>query len=295
MQIFVIIWMMIEVYSPNAPAKPRVLAIFSYPRCGSHYLTHCIRALYDTDENNLEDWSGVQWRSEPGAAERGVHLRGDAEARDRENELNPLALYALSLRANCGKQSPLILDHERNGAHGLPEAPATNERACILIRDPLAMVYSYYRVWTSRWEPDEPFDSGSVRHHLDSYCSFYDTALRVIEESQGRTILLRYEDLVLSPLALQNLCNFLSQTPKLEPEFVWHMTKFENFTRAGARSFYREGNNGAWRSDAAFCAMAGVLEDFDFRRYGYKNGVSYVTEAQHPVGTFHQSKQSEVG
>lgn len=286
--------MMIEVYSPTVAAVPRTLVIYSYPRTGSHFLTHCIRALYDTGVNDLDDWSGVQWRAEPGSAQKGIHLRGEDEARDRDNEINPLALYALSLRGNCGRRSPLVLDHERNGAHGLPDVPGADERGCILIRDPLATVFSYYRVWTSRWEPGEAFDSASVRHHLTSYCEFYDRALRVIEESEGRMILLRYEDLVFSSSALQILCNFLSQSPKLEPEFVWHMTKFDNFARTGVRSFYREGKNGAWRTDAAFCAMAGVLEEFDFRRYGYKKGSAYLLEAQHPIGSIFEPEQTEV-
>jgi hypothetical protein len=49
----------------------------------------------------------------------------------------------------------------------------------------------------------------------------------------------------------------------LSPSFVHWLTSFERFTKPGARTFYRAGNNDAWREDAEWKEMA---EKSDFAR-----------------------------
>lgn len=242
---------------------------FSFPRTGGHFLTHCIRALYDTEPENSDPIGGVAWHDQPSGAVQGIHLRGQAEIADRERELNPITLYALTLRANDGRRSPLNFVHGRTGVHGIPGGLLPGEKAVVLIRDPLATVYSLYRVWRDRWEPDIPFDAGSVYYHLCEYCRYYDAAIVFKHDNPHNVNIMRFRDLAAGPESLRDLCNFLDHTPKLEPEFVWHMTKFENITTPKARTFYRQGNNEAWRSDPDFFSMLTQVGEFDFTPYGY--------------------------
>jgi hypothetical protein len=196
-----------------------------------------IRGLYDIGPDGPQVVGGIAWNRGETSAARGVHLRGDAEVREREAELNPVSLYALTLRRACGTRSPLNLIHGRTGIHGHPGGLLPGEWAVVLLRDPVATVFSLYRVWKDRWEPEMPFDSESVRHHLSEYGQFYDAALACKAEHGDAVKFLRYEELTASPDAIRDFCDDLDLPTKLDPEFVWHITKFENFTSNTARTF----------------------------------------------------------
>jgi hypothetical protein len=170
---------------------------------------------------------------------------------------------------------PLNLVHGRTGMHGLPGNVRQGEYAVIILRDPLAIAYSHYRVFRDRWSPGEPYDSDSVRQQFERYLEFCDATYALKEAMCDTVTIVRYESLVASAAELRDFCNFLGFRPKLEPEYVWHITKFENFTRQQARTFYREGRNDAWRDDGTFREMLRYAGDFDFTPYGYRATNAY--------------------
>lgn len=259
---------MVAVKETLIQGAPVVLQ-FSFPRVGGHFLTHCIRALYDTDPDPASANGGIIWPSQSPSAARGDILPPPAENADRDNEINPLSRYALTLRDTPGALCQLNLIHGRTGMHGAPGDIRPGEFAVVIIRDPIATIYSLYRVMRDRWSPETPFDASSVHHHLTQYQLFYQTAFDLKQRFYYNLKIVRYERLTESPEELRSFCNFLGIRPKLEPEFVWHITKFENFAAAGPRSFYRQGDNNAWRADSAFCRLLGPSADLDFTPFGY--------------------------
>lgn len=130
--------------------------------------------------------------------------------------------------------------------HGVPVE--SDRPSLVLIRDPVATDYSRYRVQRDRWRDLDELSMDWLQAELLHYSSFYDQALTVLEH-QERGLLLRYEELVAGPEALQKVADFLRIRPKLEPSFVWRVTRFENFVQPGARTFYRCGSNSAWTTD----------------------------------------------
>jgi hypothetical protein len=271
------------------------LVKFSFPRTGSHFLTHILSGLYDAEDAALALASGAAAgagaNAVPVAASpvtAAVETVGSAvetvavapwvneEVLTRDNELNPAALYALSLRERDGWQAPLLIETGRTGMHGKPGDLREGEFAVVLIRDPLATVFSYYRVLRDRWEPGVAFDADSVRVNLEAYGEFYDAGWALKQQRPSNVALLRYERLVASPEETRYLVNFLNYRPKLEPEFVWEVTRFQNMVTPGERTFYREANNEAWKRDAYFVECVKGAGDFDFTRFGYGNRESYL-------------------
>jgi hypothetical protein len=228
-----------------------VLVKFAFPRTGSHFFKYMLSGLYDVQLGYIP-------------------IQPSKEVEELVEELNPAALYALRLR-DCFEARPLVVIYNRNGLHGKPGGYIAGEKTVIVIRDPIATAHSFYRVWEDRWDPDHAhgFNEESLAQNLNEYSAFYDAALDYKAAYPDSTYLLRYEEAVRSPQALEDFVAFLGLEPKLSPSFVWSTTRFENFVNPGKRTFYREGNNDAWRKDTRFVDMLKQVGAFDFCRFGY--------------------------
>ena len=238
-----------------------VLVKFAFPRTGSHLFTYTLGGLYDVQFRDIFSGSPTT-----------------KEVQERVEELNPAALHALKLR-DCVGARPLVLVRDRNGMHGKPGGYIAGEKTVILTRDPIATAYSYYRVQRDRWAPADVFNEESLAQNLNEYSAFYDAALDYKAAYPDSTYFLRYEEAVRSPQAFEGFVTFLGLEPKLSPSFVWNTTRFGNFVNPGERTFYREGNNNAWRKDTHFGDMLKQVGAFDFRRFGYA-GPLYLNYAQ---------------
>ena len=227
---------------------------FSYPRAGGHFLNYCLSGLFD-----------FIWLPQS-------HLH-DPEAIGRQTELNPDVLYALQLR-EPGPWRPVFFDWISNGIHGV--ATASEFDVIVLIRDPIATAYSRYRVQRDRFKDLAQFGSAWIRAELLHYSAFYDQAFVALESLQDRGLLLRWEELVAGPEALERVAAFLNIVPKLWPSFVWSLTRFDTFVKPGDRTFYRSGSNVAWREDKQWVATLSELEDLSFERFGYPSLVAHL-------------------
>ncbi len=221
---------------------------YAFPRTGSHYLWACFTGLFDLVfyPNRFVD---------------------HPEAKQRADELNPHAFYALRLREDGVPFQPLYLDAAPQGVHG---APVAGEWPIIvLIRDPHPTIYSWYHTATDRWGANFPDRVAWMRDAYQQYRLFYDAALGLVEKDRQRTFLVRFEELKADAAVLRRLAGFVGVQPKLSPEFVHWWTDFERMTKSGTRTFYRAGNNAHWQTDAAWQADLKAAAPGDFSRYGY--------------------------
>jgi hypothetical protein len=221
---------------------------YAFPRTGSHYLWACLTGLLDLVffPNEFVD---------------------NAETRQRAEELNPHAYYALRLRDDGVPYQPVYLNAAPQGLHGKPvpgEWPLI-----ILIRDPHPTLYSWFHTATERWGAQVPDRVAWMRDAYRQYREFYDAALGALEKDPPRTLLVRFEELKAGAAVLRRLLAFLEVQPKLSPEFVHWWTDFERMARPGPRTFYRGGNNSQWRTDAAWQADLVRAAPGDFSIYGY--------------------------
>jgi hypothetical protein len=221
---------------------------YAFPRTGSHYLWACLTGLVDL----------VFYPNE---------FVDNPEARQRADELNPHAFYALRLREDGVPYQPVYINAAPQGVHGVPAAGEWP--TIILIRDPHPTIYSYYRTATERWGAKVDDRRAWIRDAYRQYREFYDAALAIGEKAPAKTLLLRFEELKADPATLTRIVNFMGVQPKLSPEFVHWWTDFERITRPGTRTFYRGGNNEQWRTDAAWAADLQSVSPGDFSRYGY--------------------------
>jgi hypothetical protein len=235
----------------------RQVDCFAFPRTGSHYFNYCCTGLFD-----------LVALPTPGI--------DNPEAISRQQELDPEVLAALSARADGVAYQPVVVNHRATGQHGQPARG--DHPVVVLIREPMATVYSYYKAATSRWGAAERIrDVGAwASEKLARYHAFYTRALEVI--AAGPSLLIRFEHLADGPGPLRQLVDLVGVTPKLSPELVHRLTRFDTITRAGHRTFYRAGDNDSWRRDAAWCAAvreAGA--ELDFSVFGYERaGASIV-------------------
>lgn len=218
-------------YFGRVPAKR--IDVFAFPRTGSHFLNYCCEGLFD-----------LVW-----FPTRGIDK---AEAVERQRELDPTALYALGLREDGVPYAPVHFDHGANGQHGPPVKG--DWPVLILIRDPIATAYSYYKAATTRWSMGERMGDPAawVGEKLACFRAYYERAFGVLAEHPRESLLMRFEELAAGPEALRRLVDFVGVRPKLSPEFVHAVTRFDAMVRPGERTFYREGDNKAWRSDAVW-------------------------------------------
>ncbi len=235
-------------YFARCPAKQ--VDCFAFPRTGSHLLNYCCQGLFDS-----------VWFPTPGFE--------NPEAIARQAEIDATALYALDLREDGVPFSPVHFNHRANGQHGLPvkgEPPAL-----ILIRDPVATLYSYYKAATTRWGMNERMGdhAGWVAEKLGSFSTYYRQGLSLVSEHPRAALLLRFEELSSGAEGLQRLVDFVGVRPKLSPDFVARIVRFDFFTRPGHRTFYRAGDNDAWRRDAKWVSLMERLDVPDFSEFGY--------------------------
>jgi hypothetical protein len=222
------------------------LDYFAFPRTGSHFLWYCFTGLFDLV------FFPTPYTNQP-------------EPRQRREELDPMALQALELRTDGAGYHPLHIRHDANGLHG---APVDGGRAMILlVRDPRAVLYSYYHTAVERWGAQIPDPVAWLHEQSAAYRRFYDVAWQLRDAAPERVLLLRYEELRRDAEALRRVVAFVGVPPKLPPEFVFWCCQFERFTRPGPRTFFRQGDDQAWRRDAVWRERLETLGDFS--RYGY--------------------------
>jgi len=224
----------------------RDLDYFAFPRTGSHFLWHCFTGLFDLV------FFPTPYGDQP-------------EPKQRREELDPMALKALELRTDNAGYHPVHIHHDSNGLHGLP---VDNGRPIIvLIRDPRPVLYSYYQTATSRWGAVIPDIDVWLKEQAALYERFYAAAWEIREKAPQRVHLVRFEELRRDPAALQRIVEFVGVPPKLPADFVFWCCQFDRFTRPGDRTFYRQGDDDAWRRDPVWLARLENLGDFS--RYGY--------------------------
>lgn len=231
----------------------RQIDFFAFPRTGSHFLIYCCSGLFD-----LISILPAVHRLAP-------------EAASRQDELRPEALYALSLREPGVPFQPVWLNTLAGGnPHGVPmkdEFPML-----LLIRDPMAAVYS---AWRARKRLGFPLNSAEeVQHHLEWCLHYYETGFSLLEKFPSESLLVRYEELVAAPSTLEKIIGFAGVTPKLQPDFVHRVTRFDSFVNPGDRSFYREGRDTAWKDDAEWLAILSGVREFDLSAFGYPQELS---------------------
>ncbi|MCA9298317.1 MAG: hypothetical protein KDA28_04580 [Phycisphaerales bacterium] len=232
-----------DVYLYSAAVTPSI-DLFAFPRTGSHFFNHCLVGLFDRVEFDHP------------------HLHNQ-EAIDRQREVDPDAMYALDLREPGAPFRPVHIEERATGMHGRPEA-RDGRRCMLLVREPRATLYSLARALTSRWGKDIQDPAAWAATKAAEYATFYDAGFDLLGDD---ALLVRYEDLVRDHHMLERVVEFVGVTPKLRPSFVHRVTRFETWTTPGARTFYRAGDNQAWRSDETW---GPVLERLEFDdRFGY--------------------------
>lgn len=221
---------------------------FAFPRTGSHFLWTSFTGLFDLV------FFANQFVDNP-------------EARQRNDELNPLATYAMKLREDGVPIQPVYINAAPNGVHGGPVLGP--DPAIILIRSPHPTIYSWYHTATERWSAQIDDIPAWMRDAYAGYARFYDTAFDLARTHPDRVHLIRFEDLKNSPTPLAQVAAFIGVRPKLSPEFVFEWTRFDRMTREGKRTFYRTGDNATWRTDPVWNDHLRRVNPGDFTRFGY--------------------------
>ena len=229
------------------------LHYFSFPRTGSHFFVHCLNGLFDL----------ITFPHE--------HLH-HVEAISRQQELNPEALYALDLREEGSIHQPLFLNASASGSgpHGRPFP--SGKRSLILIRHPLPTLYSLYRVNRDRWGGVIENPAAWLETQLTAYVDYYAAAFAVLAGEPERNLLVRHEELTAGATALEEVVRFVGLQPKLSPDFVHWITRFERFARADAdrqRTFYRAADPLAYAADPVWRELAQGLDPARWQEFGY--------------------------
>lgn len=226
----------------------REFDFFAFPRTGSHFFFYCLSGLFDLV----------------------THPHGDLdneEAISRQQEINPFVLYALELREDGIPYQPVCFNSLSDGVHG--SVKYNNHKFIVLIREPISVVYSLYRVNTSRWGQQIDDLHKWVQQKFEEYNRFYTAAFNEIKTYPHEFLLMRYEDLLKNSDALKKLVEFVDLKPKLSPDFVCSLTNFETFVKDTNRTFYREGGYEAWRKDKCWQFVWNFVKRYDFARFGY--------------------------
>lgn len=221
---------------------------YAFPRTGSHYLWACLTGLLDL----------VFFPNE--------HV-DNPEARQRVEELNPYAYYAMRLREDGVPVQPVYLNASAQGLHGLPALG--DWPVIVLIRDPHAAIYSWYHTAIDRWGAKVDDRVAWIRDAYTKYREFYDRVLEIRSTAPERLHLVRFEELRTDAAVLQKLVDFLGIRPKLDPKFVHWWNDFQRITAPGPRTFYRGGDNARWQQDAAWKKDLALAAPGDFAAYGY--------------------------
>ncbi|HRE83820.1 MAG TPA: sulfotransferase domain-containing protein [Opitutaceae bacterium] len=225
---------------------------FAFPRTGSHFLWTSFTGLFDLV------FFPNQFVENP-------------EAKQRTEELNPLAVYAMKLREDGVPIQPVYINAAPQGVHGGPVLG--DNPVIILIRNPHPTLYSWYHTATDRWGARIDDIRAWLKDGYRQYAEFYDRALAMQQASPERVHWIRYEQLKDSAAVLAETASFVGVRPKLSPEFVFEWTRFDRMTRSGPRSFYRVGNNAHWQNDPTWREHLRAIGPGDFSRFGYPEAV----------------------
>ena len=224
------------------------LDYYAFLRSGSHFLWNCFTGLFDL----------VFFENE---------FVNDEEAKQRQEELEPMALYALKLRSDTVPFQPVCINAAPNGLHGLPQDGPNP--IIILIRDPYASIYSLYLTACDRWGLKIDDTVTWMKENFTLYREFYDKAFQLYEDNQDKVLIVRFEALKAKHLELQKIVDFVGVTPKLKSEYVFWWTRFERIVKDGERTFYRSGNNDSWKKDEPWRNALEKAKVGDFSNFGY--------------------------
>ena len=205
---------------------------YAFPRVGSHYLFHIFSGLYDLVLLDSADFKTNKYLT-------------------RSKEINEIALYALRLGdLNLPRSAPIFINPNPNGIHGKPKD--FGHPIICLTREPVASIYSLYRLKRDRFKEGIDDVGLWISEKFKEYFEFYKCALSINEKSSSKFLFLKYEDICRSWQQLSEICDFIKESPKLDPKFVHYMTRFDNFVNDENRTFYREADNAKWRNDKEF-------------------------------------------
>ncbi len=224
------------------------LDYYAFLRTGSHFLWNCFTGLFDL----------VFFENE---------FVNDPEAKQRQEELDPMALYALKLRSDTAPYQPVCINAVPNGLHGFPQDGPNP--IIILMRDPYASIYSLYLTARDRWGLKVDDTVSWLKENFALYRKFYDEAFKLNEANQEKVLIVRYEALKAGPQELQKIVDFVGVRPKLKSEYVFWWTRFDRITREGERTFYRAGDNELWKQDKAWREALEKAEIDEFSKFDY--------------------------
>lgn len=213
---------------------------FAFPRVGSHYLFYCLKGLYDM----------VMFEMDCFLTE---------ETRTRQNEIRPEALYALGLHDPSRPLPPPIhIDPAPNGIHGQPVSRGLP--ILCLMREPVPTIYSAYRLRQDRFGEIIDNPKQWLQNQFQAYENFYRNALKVRDAGKEPFLMLHFEELVAGVAPLKDLCEFVGFDPKLDPNFIHKVTRFDNFTVKDVRTFYQTGSNDSWQKDSRFSSLVSSID-----------------------------------
>jgi hypothetical protein len=222
---------------------------FAFPRVGSHFFFHILSGLYDLVLFESSDFFTDEYIS-------------------RKNEIDPHALYALSLRDPlCGSSCPIFMNPKANGIHGQPLD--SGFPVIISIRDPFATIYSNFRLQRDRCKVVFEDERKWLEEMFLNYYNFYENAFSLKKALRNKLYLNRYEELCADSDSLGSLIEFLGVEPKLDPGFVHNVTRFNKFAANTERSFYRDGDNMKWKNDADYIELLESIRLPEFDVFGY--------------------------
>ncbi len=224
------------------------LDYFAYPRTGSHFLWACFTGLFDL----------VFYENEY------TYL---PEAIQRFDELNPLSCYSLKLRQDGVPFQPVCIEANANGLHGEPVL--RGNRTLILIRDPHPTVYSIIKTAGDRWGKNGHETIESIRDLYEKYTLFYKKAFSLANDDPASVFIIRYEDAIHDQGILEKIVAYVEVEPKLSCDFVHYWTSFERMTNNGEKTFYRQGDNEAWKKDEEWSSLVESAEVGSFKEFGY--------------------------
>ena len=222
---------------------------FAYPRVGSHFLFHIFSGLYELVLFESEDFETEEYIS-------------------RKREIKEFSLYALSLHDSKRKfRQPIFVNPKANGVHGFPID--SGFPIISLIRDPLATIYSYYRLKRDRHNYVFLNKEEWIQDKLSEYYKFYSQVQELKIKLKDSMLIIKYEDLISDVKYIIEIVNFFRIDPKLDPNFVYNCTNFKNFASGSDRTFYRDADNEKWLLDDEFKTLLKGIDFNKFLKFGY--------------------------
>lgn len=246
--------------APNLIRNIKEFDYYAFPRTGSHFLMINLGGLFDLEVV----------RQGTLAQDNKRHL--SKEERSRTRELRPFVLLLLKQRWPSWEKSPVRIYANPSGVYH-STIKARDLPILVMIRNPIATMYSLYNLFVSRFKYKVGDIRNFVEKNLDAYRKYYQPAFELQKEGHP-LLMIRYEELLTSPAPMEKICKFLCVTPKLNPSIVFFMTRFKVITKIKYRTFYRHGNNQAWKRDLMFLEAVKPFLAMEWEEYGYESAGS---------------------